>query len=76
MNLNQIDFDKWKIINDIKGEKGERCRECKGAGYTECFNCNQDIECEECNGTGVFDGYEQDYKVQYGIDREKIKSFN
>ena len=88
MNLNQIDFDKWKIINKIKEDKGENCEDCNGTGYISCdclstcekcgceIGCDSELECEKCNGTGIFDGHKQDYKIQYEIDREKINQVN
>ena len=84
MNLNQMDFDKWRIINNIKEDKGEDCEDCNGTGYVVCENiticescgyeieCHSDLECEECNGTGIFDGHKQDYKIQHEIDFLKI----
>lgn len=38
-----------------KGRQKERCGECFGHRRTVCPHCDQDMDCEECGGTGKVD---------------------
>ncbi len=31
----------------------EACPDCKGTGSSECYACNQETECEKCDGSGI-----------------------
>jgi len=33
-------------------EKQVKCKECRGLCVVECPHCEQDMDCEECDGTG------------------------
>jgi hypothetical protein len=37
-----VDPEKEKVL----------CDECHGKGYVECCECGNDVDCEECDGTG------------------------
>ncbi len=34
------------------------CPTCAGSGIDECHACGQNIDCEECEGTGEVEGDE------------------
>ena len=37
---------------DCHGDGIERCEDCCGEGWIECYACGQDYECDECGGRG------------------------
>lgn len=41
------------------------CKTCKGEGYYECFECGQDVRCDECRGKGEATYKGREFKCEY-----------
>lgn len=42
-----------EFVGPAPVEKASKCRECFGSGKAECPHCEQEMQCDECDGTGT-----------------------
>lgn len=51
-----LNYREWQtaVMDGFKAQHNEQnCPDCNGTGETICYHCNQDMECEECDGKGA-----------------------
>ena len=52
-----LTFLQWKDANPdlVEDDSRNSCPECDGSRLIECFHCQQDMDCDLCEGTGRLD---------------------
>lgn len=52
-----------------------KCESCGGRGYTECYACEQDCDCEDCDGSGTTDVQEEPDRVLVKIGGHRFDTW-
>ena len=63
-----LSYEEWIKQNP---EAKEECDNCFGTGKTDCPHCNQEMDCEKCDGIGHYG--RRLYREQLGKDRNLVQ---
>lgn len=56
--------------------KFAECPNCRGTGHTECYACEHDIDCDECDATGTLDVQEEPEHILVKIGGHRFDTWH
>ena len=69
-------YEQWKAINPDALEEEVDCSLCQGFGDSVCLECNSEIDCPDCEGSGRVKDARSLYNKQLEEDRKRVEDFN
>lgn len=71
--LKPMTYKEWLAANPDLEKQEEECFACNGTGEDECPHCGNDMECEECGGTGKINSARAIYEAQLLEDKKRLE---